>query len=390
MLPLAELEALLRLRCVPGLGSVRLRTLLREHGSAEAVARLPPALLGPQGGERDDGRTRARVARALRVIDELNVTVVAGQAPDYPEVLNELHRPPLLLFLRGHATLLGSGGVAVVGTRRPAEYGIGAAAHLAGGIARAGLTVWSGMARGIDAAAHRAALDAGGPSVAVLGCGVDVVYPREHAGLAERIATDGLLVSEYLPGEPPLAHHFPERNRLLACLAAGVLVVEARADGGALITAEQATELGRAVMAVPGPIGRMTSYGPNRLIQDGAKLVMEVADVLEELGFELNARAALGRPSARRRWSARPREAAPEAEAAPEPVPKPRPAGEGTVAPRYRGVWRALGTEARHIDEIAVACAQPVADLLPLLLELELDGRAGQVGGNRYRRFSER
>jgi DNA processing protein len=394
----AELEALLRLRCVPQLGHRRLRMLVAEHGSAEAVLRLPPAVLGVHGNERDSLRTAARVARALLVIEELRVHVLACMSPGYPRVLEQLHQPPILLFLRGRAELLASGGVAVVGTRRPADYGAGAAALLAGGIARAGVTVWSGMARGVDAIAHAAALDAGGGTVAVLGCGIDVVYPREHEPLAERIATDGLLMCEYLPGEPPLAHHFPERNRIIACLAAGVVVVEAREDGGALITAEQASELGRAVMAVPGPIGRVTSYGPNRLIQDGAKLVMEVADVLEELGLGLNAGAARERPSAKRHWTAR-RPQPSRADARSD-----GPAGESitkddrnqvgsraplpVVAPRYRAVWQALDTTARHIDEIATTCAQPVARILPLLLELELDGRVGHMGGNRYRRCS--
>lgn len=378
----AELEGLLRLRCLPGLGSARLRLLLGEHGSAEALLRLGPAVLGPGYAECGSRRTAGRVARALRVVEELGVRVVVHGRPAYPPGLNELRQPPVLLFLRGRTDLLESGGVAVIGTRRPADYGAGVAGQLASGVARAGLTVWSGLARGIDAIAHQAALDAEGASAAVLGCGIDVVYPPEHGRLAERLATDGLLVSEYLPGELPLAHHFPERNRLLACLAQGVLVVEAREDGGALITAEQALELGRAVMAVPGPVGRVTSYGPNRLIQDGAKLVMEVADVLEELGGALNAGAARERPSARRRWtraSGRPRTPAP-----PTTASEGARRGRAPVGARYESVWQALGAEARHVDEIAAACSRPIGAVLPLLLELEVDGHVRHAGGNRY------
>jgi DNA processing protein len=383
----AELEALLRLHCVPGLGSARLRRLLGEHGSAEAVLRLGPGVLGPGGAECESRTTAGRVERALRVLDELAVRVRVHGRPGYPSGLNELRNPPVLLFLRGRAELLETGGVAVVGTRRPADYGLGVAAQLAGGVARAGITVWSGMARGIDAAAHRAALDAEGASAAVLGCGIDVVYPPEHEQLAERLATDGLLVSEYLPGEPPLAHHFPERNRLLACLAQGVLVVEAREDGGALITAEQALELGRAVMAVPGPIGRVTSYGPNRLIQDGAKPVLEVTDVLEELGGALNAAAARERPSARRRWTKKSFAAGRARVGGPAPQPGSEPSRHRTpVGARYEAVWQALGVEARHVDEIAAACGRPIGAVLALLLELEVDGRVRHAGGNRYRR----
>ena len=385
--PPAELEALLRLRCVPHLSDARVRMLLAEHGSAEALLRLPSHALGSHGHERDSVRTAGRVARALRVVDELNVVVLRHGTAGYPPALDQLHRPPLLLFGRGRLELLEMRGVAVVGTRRPAEYGTGAAAHLAAGIARAGLVVWSGLARGIDAVAHRAALEADGDTAAVLGCGIDVAYPREHEGLAEQIAVDGLLITEYLPGEPPLPHHFPERNRIIACLAAAVLVVEAREDGGALITAEQATELDRPVMAVTGPIGRVTSYGPNRLIQDGAKLVMEVADVLEELGWELNAAAARPRPSARRRWRAK--QPARGAARAPTPVPRrPEPPARAAVAARYLSLWQAFGAEARHVDDLAARCAQPVATVLGLLLELELDGRVRHLGAQRYRRVA--
>src|SRR5204863_1250644 len=173
--------------------------------------------------------------------------------------------------------------VAIVGTRRASEYGKRIASDLAGGLARAGITVVSGLAAGIDGAAHRAALEAGGRTIAVLGTGIDVVYPSWHAELADAIAVDGALVSEFPCGTPPLPHHFPRRNRIISGLALGTVVVEAAEQSGSLITARYALAQHRDVFAVPGPLGNARQHGPHRLIQEGAKLVTGVADIVDEL-----------------------------------------------------------------------------------------------------------
>ncbi|NJD11603.1 MAG: DNA-protecting protein DprA [Gemmatimonadetes bacterium] len=390
-----ELRALLRLRCLPGLGDRRLARLLTQQGSAEKVLGMSAERLGADVPPHQGRAVAVRVERALRLIELQPLELLAVHWPGYPVELQELPDPPVLLFARGDGALIGKTSVAVVGTRRPTEYGIGVTEQLVGGLARAGIVVWSGLARGIDSVAHRTALAAGGATVAVLGSGIDVPYPREHAGLLEEIAEGGLVLSEFLPGEPPLPHHFPQRNRILARLAHGVLVVEARPDGGALITAE-AGSASRPIMAVPGPIGRLTSIGPNRLIQDGAKLVLEVADVLEELGGPLNAAAARGRPSARRHWQrvdhgpggrCDPAQLPLGGERLP-PRPRPRtPARRAIEVPGPAGaVLAALGTgEALHVDDIAARCGGGTGETLAHLLELEVAGLAEHTGGKRYR-----
>ena len=418
----AELRALLWLRCIPGLGDRRLAALLGRCGSAEAVARLPVAQLSQRAEPVQVRSAAVRVDRALRLVEEQQLQLLALPWPGFPSELLELADPPILLFGRGDMRLLGRTSVAVVGTRRPTDYGVSVTEQLVSGLVRAGVVVWSGMARGIDSVAHRAALDGGGATVAVLGSGIDVPYPREHAGLLEEIARAGLVLSEFMPGEPPLTHHFPQRNRILACLAHGVLVVEARPDGGALITAEAGSG-SRPIMAVPGPIGRLTSLGPNRLIQDGAKLVVEVADILEELGGQLNAAAARERPSARKHWrksgpGSRPGPAPeqlalvagpskPAGQATPAPVGKPTPAAAGgagsTESREAKRRTPRLAARAKrpavdpvaalfptmepvHVDEIAGRAGRGAAEMLGLLLDLELQGFVQQVGGKRFRR----
>jgi DNA processing protein len=240
--------------------------------------------------------------------------------------------------------------VAVVGSRRHTGYGADAATAIAGGASRAGVVVVSGLARGIDAAAHAAALEGG--TIAVLGCGVDVEYPRENARLQARIAGEGLLLSEFAPGTPALPFHFPRRNRIIAALARGVVVVEATAKSGSLITVDHALDLGRDVFAVPGPIGSDTSAGTNALIRDGARLVESAEQLLEELGL------------------------LPEQPILPPPPPAPL-AGEA-------GIAGALSREPRHLDELAAVCGVTPAGALVALLELELAGKARQLAGARF------
>jgi DNA processing protein len=216
-------------------------------------------------------------------VEALREHVITLDDDDYPALLKEIPDPPLALHFRGDRTLLGRPCVALVGSRRASPYGVNAAAHLARQLVSADIVVVSGMARGVDAAAHHAALDAGGKTIAVLGTGIDVIYPRSHVRLFKRIAEEGLIVTEFPPETPPRPEHFPIRNRLISGLSYGTVIVEATSRSGSLITARMAAEQNREVFAVPGSIFSAGSEGTHRLVQYGAKLVHDANDVLDEL-----------------------------------------------------------------------------------------------------------
>lgn len=278
------------------------------------------------------------------------VEVLTPRDPGYPRALLSISDPPQTLYVRGRLAEADRIAVAVVGSRRATPYGVAVAEWLGRELVRSRVTVISGLARGIDAAAHRGALRGSGRTIAVLGSGVDVVYPPEHARLVEHIAEAGAVLSEYPPGTPPLKHQFPKRNRLISGLALGVVVVEGREDSGALITADCALEQGREVFAIPGPVFAQTSVLPHRLLQQGAKLVATVEDILEELHLpHLSA-------------------------------PAPTAVLEGTEAL----VFAQLSLEALHIDALALCCALPVADVGRALLALELRGLVRMLAGQRY------
>jgi DNA processing protein len=292
-----------------------------------------------------------RSGRVARVLDQLTASgwrFLAAADPGFPALLAALADPPLGLFVRGE--LPDQPPVAVVGARHCSAYGREFAEYLGRELAAGGACVVSGMARGVDGAAHRGALAAGGPTVAVWGAGPDRVYPGEHAALAEEIAACGALVTEYPPGSPPLAAHFPERNRLIAGLSRVVVVVEADERSGALVTARLALDEGRDVMAVPGSVFSRLSAGPNGLLRAGAAPVLSAGDVLAVLGL-----------------------AAPQrSEAEPEFLHH-LPAGEACT-----------------VDQLAGRSGLPVARLLELLLELELAGWLAREADGRYRRSHTR
>ncbi|MCZ6785435.1 MAG: DNA-processing protein DprA, partial [Proteobacteria bacterium] len=244
-----------------------------------------PALALASSG-RSASAAPADLDRWARLLAQRAAVGLPLTAPAYPARLAVLPDPPPLLWVRGDPTALAADAVAIVGARAATAYGLGVARSLARGLAEQGLVIVSGLARGIDAAAHRGALEAGGRTVAVLACGPDQVYPSEHRKLADEIAERGAVVTEHPPETPPLGHYFPLRNRLISGLARAVIVVEARGRSGSLITARHAAGQGRDVMAVPGPIDGPVSAGPNRLIRDGARPVLGVGDVLEELQWE--------------------------------------------------------------------------------------------------------
>ena len=286
-----DLVDAVRLSLISGVGPRLRKALLEEFGTAAAVLSAAPSDLRRVQGIGAELTRRIAVAREdIDVQAELDLCAANGIAilsecdPAYPRALREIHDPPGILFVRGEVLPQDALAVAIVGSRHATHYGLAQAERLAGGLARAGLTIISGLARGIDAAAHRGALAAGGRTLAVLGSGVLNMYPPEHAALADEVAARGAVISESPPRSPPLSGAFPQRNRIISGMSLGVLVVEASVRSGALISARHAMEQGREVFAVPGRVDNRMSHGCHRLIRDGAKLVETVDDVLEELG----------------------------------------------------------------------------------------------------------
>lgn len=249
---------------------------------------LPERLLDALGVPPDEHPRRIAAARrwareALGVASQRGIRVVAWFEPSYPHLLREIPDPPIVLWLEGDPDRLSRPAVAIVGSRRATPAGIAAAQSLGRELAEAGVVVVSGLARGVDAAAHQGALAGSGVTIAVLGCGVDVTYPAEHGRLSRQIAASGVLVSEFPPGMPPLPNHFPLRNRIISGLSRAVVVIEASEKSGSLITAKAALDQGRDVLAVPGNVASGRYRGSHALIKDGAPLVETVEDVLREL-----------------------------------------------------------------------------------------------------------
>ncbi len=274
-----EQRAALALALLPSISSYQKAELVRCCGScARALARLP----GPIPAQ-----ILRRAEKELRDCERKHFSVLSLADPRYPALLKEIADPPPVLYTWGVSHWNDFPALAVVGSRRATPYGVEVCERLSAELAGRGLTIVSGLARGIDGVAHRAALDAGGKTVAVLGSGLDVIYPREHRRLAERIAESAAVLSEFPLSSPPLPGHFPQRNRTISGLCWGTVIIEAAERSGSLITARTAADQNREVFAVPGPIGSPTSGGVHRLIQDGAKLVTDTEDVIDELGPEL-------------------------------------------------------------------------------------------------------
>ncbi|MBN1679694.1 MAG: DNA-processing protein DprA [Anaerolineae bacterium] len=276
---------------VKGIGPVRLRALRTHFGNLEAAWFASEAELQAVGLDRRSranllkARTAINLDQLLQAVDDLGATALTLDDPDYPMLLRELPDAPPVLYVKGTLFDADQWAVAVVGTRRATTHGRDITCELVTPLVHAGITIVSGLALGIDTAAHKTALDAGGRTLAVLGCGLDVIYPPENRKLAAAIIESGALVSEFPPGTRPEGKNFPVRNRVISGLSLGVLVVEAPESSGALLTADIAADQGRDVFAVPGRITSKTSQGTNRLIQIGAKLVMSADDILDELNL---------------------------------------------------------------------------------------------------------
>jgi DNA processing protein len=360
-----ELGAWLHLLHSPGVGREAARRLLARFLSPQAAIAAPvealrecvdaPTALTLATSPDGHAERLAGTLAWLSAAPSRHVLVLGD--PAYPPQLLHNPDPPLLLYLQGDAALLASPCLAIVGSRKPTAQGIDHAQRFAHDLALQGWTIVSGLATGIDGAAHRGALDAGGRTIAVVGTGLDRVYPPSHRDLAHRIAQTGLLVSELCLGTPPLAPNFPQRNRIIAGLSRGTLVVEAALRSGSLITARLASEGGREVMAIPGSILSAQSAGCHALIRQGAALVTSPEQVAEELG-PLTGPGALA----------------------------PAPAGAAADAADHDPVLAVLGHDPQSLDTLIDRCGWPAPQLSAHLLTLELDGRIARLPGGLYQR----
>jgi DNA processing protein len=360
-----DLRDLLALHLLPGLGPRLTAALLQRFGSAGAVLRAGASQLREVphiGAKLSDDLSEAMrsvdVDAELALIARHGVHLRALGGPDYPAGLAQIHSPPHLIYVRGSIEPADAKAIAIVGSRKYTGYGRRVAERLATDLARAGYTIVSGLARGIDGIAHRAALQAGGRTIAVLAGGLSRIYPPEHAGLADEVAAAGALVSEAPMKQAPLAGMFPVRNRIISGLARGVIIIEAEEQSGTRSTAVHAAEQGRTVFAVPGPVDSPTSAGTNALIREGAVLVRGAEDVIEELeGVR-----------------------APVATAAPPAAPPPE------LDEVQRRLWDFLAEGARHLDQMAQGLALPVPQLTGALLTMEMKRLVRRLPGNRYER----
>lgn len=344
---------------VKGIGPARLRALLDFFGDPAIAWQAPADALEAAGLPQNvlDTMLKVRSEVSLEVVwervEKLGIQVITWEDEAYPRLLKETNSPPPVLYVLGDILPEDEWAVSVVGTRRMTSYGRQVAEEVASALARHGITVVSGMARGIDGAAHKAALQAGGRTFAVLGSGVDRIYPPEHRRLAEQITQNGAVMSDYPPGTPPEASNFPPRNRVVAGLSRAVVVVEAGRTSGALITASFAADQGRDVYATPGGIYAPQSKGTNRLIYDGARPLLDIQDLLDDLDVthiqeQRSVRAVL-----------------------------PANAVEAQL-------YEILGREPLHVDEIRARCALPIEEVSAALAMMELKGLVRQVGGMQY------
>jgi len=360
-----ELLCRIALQLVPGVGSTTINRLIDHFGSAESV--------WDAGGETetDSGIITPRLNKALRkgpdrkkaekIIEKLaaiGTWTMAYTDETYPDLLRQIQNPPSMLFGLGDPSCLGEKCIAMVGSRRASHYGMNAARSLSAELVDRGFTIVSGLAMGIDTACHEAALRAGGRTVAVTGCGLDIPYPRQNMKLSAEIQTNGAVISEFLPGTAPEAKNFPIRNRIISGLSLGVVVVEASLKSGSLITAACALDQGRDVVAVPGNIFSYKSRGAHWLIKQGARLVENGLDIAQELGEGFQERRGIA--------------AAGDSEKKPE------------LPPEQKTIFDILEHHPQHIDDIAQKCGLPVAHISGHLLQMELKELVQSVPGQRY------
>jgi len=362
-------EAYLALNLIPNIGPVRLAKLVEHFGSPEAVLRAKSGKIAAVHGfdhalaaTLADWENQIDLVSELSLINERGLSLLTQESDLYPELLREVPGAPFLLYVWGTLTKRDHNAIGVVGSRQATTYGLNATKKLSFQIAYAGYTVISGLARGIDTAAHEAAIAAKGRTIAVIGSGIGKLYPPENQALAERIAQNGAVISEYPVNRIADKQTFPYRNRIVAGWSNGLLVVEAPGRSGSLITAQQAVETGRTVYAVPGPIDRPTSLGCNRLIQQGAKLVVDGADILDDLNTLF-----------------------PTAPMAPTLETRPAPVADLTLEEQI--LYDALGSDECHMDDLIGRSGLTPATVSASLMRLEIKRLLKQLPGRRYVRL---
>ena len=377
---------------IHGVGPVRLRRLLQVFGEPQSILRAPAdRLAAVEGIAQEIARRivsweeRVDLSAEQTLMADAGVYAITTQSDVYPALLRSIHDPPIVLYVWGELTASDAQAVGVVGSRQASFYGTEAAKKLSYQLASAGYTIFSGLARGIDTASHQGALAAKGRTVAVLGCGLSQIYPPENFALAERISDGhGAVISEFSMSITPDRTTFPMRNRIISGCSLGVLVVEAGLQSGALISANQAAEQGRTVFAVPGQIDRPSSQGSNRLIQQGAKLVMGAEDIIEELGM-LPGMASTGK------------EVSPGLvggfEAEPHAVPAISPSDRTvslavSLKPDEQAVYDAVDLAETPVDRVITKCGLPTSVVSSTLFTLELKKLIKQLPGKHYVRLS--
>jgi DNA processing protein len=360
MPPDQELLSWIKLGLVAELSAAPFRKLLAEFGSPEAICSATHSALrhlvtAEVASALERGPDPARVEATLRWLEDSSNRVITLADEAYPRLLLETSDPPALLYLKGNPDLLNRNALAVVGSRNATQQGIANAEAFAHELSDGGFTIVSGLALGIDAAAHRGGLAGAGSSIAVVGTGLDIVYPARNRDLAHRLAEEGALVSEFALGMPALASNFPRRNRLLSGMARGCLIVEAALKSGSLITARYALEQGREVFAVPGSIHSSLSKGCHLLIKQGAKLVESAADILEEFGVRTAPAKAVGNIR--------------------------------SGNPDLDTVLEALGFDPVALEKLCERCGLTPESASAMLLQLELDGFVNRLPGGKFQRL---
>lgn len=362
---MSDLKYWLGFNYVSGIGPAKIQALLGHFGSLDRAWGATNEQLRDVGFDARAIQSLNEVQRTfdldryVREVESSGVAVLTWESPEYPDLLREIPAAPPLIFVRGQFEPIDRWAVAVVGTRRMTAYGRQVTRDLVSGLVQNGISIVSGLARGVDAIAHRTALEEGGRTIAVMACGIDKVYPPEHRELARDIvAGRGAIVTDYPFGADPESNHFPARNRLISGLSLGVVVIEAGEKSGALITSRFALEQNREVFAVPGNIHSPVSVGTNRLIQEGGKLVMRVEDILEELNLRMVADQAVAK------------------------VVLPETAEEAALIAQ-------LSAQPLHVDDLGRLTGMPISLISSTLTMMELKGMVQQVGGMNYVRLRE-
>lgn len=351
----------LALNLAPGVGSIIYKRLVQTFGDAELVFRASlhelKRIEGVGAKIAEDIKKFAWqpvVEKELHLAEKMGVRIISWDNAEYPQNLKEIYDPPPILYILGKILPQDQKAISVVGSRNPTTYGKAAAERIAFGLSRVGITVISGLARGVDSCAHRGALKAGGRTIGVLGCGLNIVYPPENKELYEQMAKQGAVITEFPFNTPPDKDHFPIRNRVISGLALGVAVVEATLRSGSLITARFALEQGREVFAVPGNIDSPRSEGTNRLIKEGAKLVLRAEDIIEEL-VPLQ-----------------------------KVVAPPEIAVQPNLTAEEEKIYAILSSQPLHIDQVSARTEMASAKVLAILLSLELAGHVKQLPGMNF------